>query len=351
MANGNKAQQASQRSRSDWTQRFTFDQRSSQTARPAGDYLANANLFRRSYVRAIGPSKDRPLDSTTSWFVGADAAFVMLVSNSDVEAGRTALDAQADGLDGIMFDHVIAGEYSTIIDGNKVRLTAGDIGFTRATAEVTAQSSHVRMASIYVPAYRVAGMSEGVLSKQSYRHGLLSDSPVAPFACAQLKLLFEQYRVIDKASYEIAVEATAFLLVSLLNDWITGQKPATSPNILLRKAFEFIESNYQQQQLKPDGIARALGVSRAVLYKEFAETGLTVARYLRDYRLKKFIEQLRAADQDLLGQLAHSCGFDMGAADFARMFRRAYGLTPRQAQAALRQGKKLEPAIQHTEKP
>lgn len=339
MVNENKQGHAGKRSRADWTQRFTFDQRSSQTAQPAGDYLASSNLFRRSYVRTIGPSKDLPLDSTTSWFVGANAAFVTLVSNSDVEAGRTAQDAQADGLDGIMFDHVIAGEYETIIDGNTIRLTAGDIGFTRATAEVTARSSHVRMASIYVPAYRVAGLGEGILSKPAYRHGVLSASPLAPFARAQLGLLFAQYKIIDRGNYEAAVETAALLLVALLNDWAAHQKADAPTNSLLRKAFDFIEANYQQQTLKPDGIARATGVSRAVLYKEFAENGLTVARYLRDYRLQKFVEQLRAADQDLLGPLAHSCGFDMGAADFARMFRRAYGLTPRQAQAALRQGK------------
>ncbi len=320
--------------------RFLYGERSSLDPRANGaDYLADANLFRRSYVRTIGESEGMPLDSTVAWFVGNNVAFYKLTSNSCVEAKRTEADAAADKIDGVVFDYVLSGEYSEETATGFVSLRAGDLGMVQSTVEVTARSRLARIATIFLPRTRLAAALETDLSGEPFVLRSLSSAPLAPFVGAQMRLLFESYGRMDAQDFEIVLEATAELLIHLLRGELSrGEQPQGRASKEFMRAIAYIEENYHRPELTPDDIWRGINVSRTQLYKLFSENGLTVAGYLRDVRLRRFVDALRTTDASGIGRLAWTCGLDMQAADFTRLFKRIYGMTPRQARAALQAG-------------
>jgi AraC-like DNA-binding protein len=91
--------------------------------------------------------------------------------------------------------------------------------------------------------------------------------------------------------------------------------------------------------LTPDRIVQGLGCSRAALYRTFAAHGRSVAAAIWQARLERARGMLASPDGIgfLISEIAVLSGFhDMPS--FARMFKRRYGMTPRDAREASRSG-------------
>jgi AraC-like DNA-binding protein len=79
-------------------------------------------------------------------------------------------------------------------------------------------------------------------------------------------------------------------------------------------------------------VARRHFISRSYLDKLFETEAEGVARYIRERRLERCREELadpRMTEQSIL-DIATRWGF-VSAAHFSRVFRAAYGMTPREA--------------------
>src|SRR3546814_4060534 len=86
-------------------------------------------------------------------------------------------------------------------------------------------------------------------------------------------------------------------------------------------------SDVCSSDLTADAIARAIGCSRASLYRLFEQRGLAVAEHVRAVRLNHSRTLLR--DPRLgIGDIALRCGYDDLSA-FGKAFRRRFGMTPR----------------------
>lgn len=122
-------------------------------------------------------------------------------------------------------------------------------------------------------------------------------------------------------------------LVDLVN--LTLLSPGTTsivghPLTALYRAKRFIEQHLENEQLNIADVAASVHLSGKHLQKIFREEGTTLMRYVWERRLEKAFGLLSAPDQATLNiqEVAWCCGF-ANASHFSRVFREAYGLTPR----------------------
>ncbi len=107
---------------------------------------------------------------------------------------------------------------------------------------------------------------------------------------------------------------------------------------------DFIDRNLGVADLGPDMLARRFNMSRAHLYRLFAEEG-GVAAYIQTRRLYRCYLAITAPESvtRAIGEIALSCGFS-SEAHFSRAFRRAFGMSPSDARAGARALGAAEPS-------
>jgi AraC-like DNA-binding protein len=107
------------------------------------------------------------------------------------------------------------------------------------------------------------------------------------------------------------------------------------PDLLSARIRRFIDTNLEDRDLSPDTVARQHFISRSYLDKLFENREGGVASHIRKQRLERCRRQLedpRAVDQSIF-DIAARWGF-VSAAHFSRVFRAAYGMSPREARRA-----------------
>ncbi len=123
------------------------------------------------------------------------------------------------------------------------------------------------------------------------------------------------------------------LLGTLVADQLDGAdaRPATGRRALLTRITAFIEQHLGDPDLGPDMIAAAHFVSTRYLHKLFRAEGRTVSSWIRARRLEHCRRDLRDPLQANrpVGVIAARWGF-VDAAHFSRIFRAAYGASPRE---------------------
>jgi len=98
-----------------------------------------------------------------------------------------------------------------------------------------------------------------------------------------------------------------------------------SEAVCRRRALRYIDAHLGTT---PDDIARAIGVSRSVLYRAFESRG-GVVRVIRARRLARLRALLARPDEGgRISDLSRACGFS-SVSDCSRAFKAAYGLSPR----------------------
>jgi AraC-like DNA-binding protein len=105
-----------------------------------------------------------------------------------------------------------------------------------------------------------------------------------------------------------------------------------SPAILRAKLHALI--HLRDPDLSPASIARGLGISERGLYAVFASEETTPMRWLQSRRLGRCKADLEdpALSQRSITDIAYAWGFS-DAAHFSRLFRKVYGVSPRECRA------------------
>lgn len=123
--------------------------------------------------------------------------------------------------------------------------------------------------------------------------------------------------------------AKLYELLERLRERQTPPQAAPQPVMHVRRALAYIHGNYAGP-ITIEGMARAIGVDRRYLSRIFTEqTGSSPQAYLVSYRLEK-AAALLAAGGCTVGEAAHSVGY-ADAFTFSRMYRKKYGLSPRES--------------------
>ncbi|MEU7021580.1 helix-turn-helix domain-containing protein [Streptomyces sp. NPDC046203] len=109
----------------------------------------------------------------------------------------------------------------------------------------------------------------------------------------------------------------------------TPVDPSAGNRALRARIQAYIDRHLTDADLTPQSIARAHHISLRYLHKLFEGEDATVSRWIQRRRLERSRRDLARYPHVTIGAVAHRWGF-ASAAHFSRVFRTAYGMSPRQ---------------------
>lgn len=125
---------------------------------------------------------------------------------------------------------------------------------------------------------------------------------------------------------------TQLMLTTLGRGARSDSESAASPKRRLTRVMSHLTAHLHEQDLSPQVVAHACGLSERQLYRDFACANETFATRLSNMRLEKATELLLRQPARQVADIAHDCGFSSHTV-FSRVFRVAYGMTPRDFRA------------------
>lgn len=110
---------------------------------------------------------------------------------------------------------------------------------------------------------------------------------------------------------------------------------------LLDRVMKVINKNISNSDLSVDAIAEEVGLSRVHLHRKMKElTGQTPHDFIRNIRLKQ-AAHLFASQNMNITEVMYACGFN-NAASFSTIFKKFYGMSPRDYMNEIRKGRSNE---------
>lgn len=202
-------------------------------------------------------------------------------------------------------------------------------------AEVRWPRRH-RGVNVMIPRASLNAIFGGDIPTPTVLLDALSRSALGPLITAQLRLLARQAPHLNDLEAEAALGGVVELILAGLR---SGRSASASANAasddtaLLAAARRYMDIHLSERDLDAVRIAQALGCSRATLYRAFAARDLTVGGAIRDFRLSRFRELLRRGTTGGIAAAAAECGLP-DSRTARRLFKAAYGLSPRDFQSA-----------------
>lgn len=163
----------------------------------------------------------------------------------------------------------------------------------------------------------------------------LPETPLARLLKDQMHALSRHGPAMNAEEAAAAMTLLGGTALAYLGSFHRAPEPQASRigDALFASACRFIEAHKDDPGLTAKIAARAIGCSRAGLYRLFEQRGLSVADHIRDVRLNHGRALLRNARLDI-GDVALRCGYgDLSA--FGKAFRRRFGVTPSAWRATL----------------
>lgn len=247
---------------------------------------------------------------------------------------RSRAKIALDGIDHYLIEVFLAGHTEMNVGRRIVRSEVGRaIGFDLGEVMDSFNSNFDVLCAV-VPRARLAPL----LARPDSIHGAMPDrdSGAGILLASFLQHLYYVAPLLSPAEGKAASQALVNLLASAFNGVpvdLHDPRDAARQALLLR-AQSFIRENLGVQNLSPDGIAAALGISRTVLYRLFEPVG-GIAEYIRELRLKKCLADImsvRCAHMHI-SEIGFRWGFS-NSAHFTRVFRQRFGRAPGEVREA-----------------
>jgi AraC-like DNA-binding protein len=126
-------------------------------------------------------------------------------------------------------------------------------------------------------------------------------------------------------------------LVNMAYSGVRCSRPTTARERRRREVLAHIDAHLQEANLSARRIATDLGISARCVQITFAGMGTTPSAYIQSRRLDHAAHELAQARRDApVTQIAFDAGFN-DLSTFCRVFRRKFGVAPREYRAGARQ--------------
>ncbi|TYB38400.1 helix-turn-helix domain-containing protein [Actinomadura chibensis] len=217
-------------------------------------------------------------------------------------------------------------------DGREAALVPGDFTIYDTTRPYTlAFDDSYRQLVLMVPR-RLLHLPEDAIARVTATR-ISGRQGVGALLSAFLVQLAEQLDELDDHGGVRLGDNIADLLVTLFAEHMdmSAPTPESRRRALLLRVRAYIERHLDDPDLSPDDIAAAHFVSSRHLYNLFREEGTTVSSWIKERRLEHCRRDLRDPLQlnRPVSAIAARWGF-VDAAHFSRLFKAAYGASPRE---------------------
>lgn len=317
----------------------------------AGEQVSVGGLLRSRFDVNAVPSRDRydlwrdslscifdvspgPMGRPGTDFQGFVEAFrldnIVLAHTRTREQSwrRSALEIARDGMDHYMLQLFLAGGMSWQRHKGGGEIEPGDMVLFDLSQPMHSETSAFSHLSFILP----RGLLEPLLKASDDHHmrRLTAKDPAA----AALRQALLRFHALAKGN---DIEGCRKALPNLLNLLAVSLEGGDGAHLntvawrrwqMERQIHTYIDQHLADQTLGPDAICDALNLSRSALYRHFGEDG-GVMHCIRERRLSFAVRLLLKEADCPVGEIARRTGFG-SASDFSRVFRRHFGVAPRQ---------------------
>jgi len=294
-------------------------------------YWRDGVLRRMEPIKAL--ADDRPFRGRLRRVIGREAELIEHASDA-VLAARTPRRCRTDGCDDITIDLMLDCAAARLDHGGERSVHSGDLWIM----------DYARPVQVVRSRHRAVGL---ILSRRRVRDFIGADPAdligrrlpargIGALLQAHMRLTLDEAPHLSPDQRMVAVAAAVDMALVALAAESAGRADsadaAQNGEGVYQAARALIERDCANSDLTPDGVAIALGCSRASLYRAFFQYGESVAAIIWATRLEHAWRMLASSHHLGLrvSEVAVRCGF-LDQATFNRMFKRRYGLTPREA--------------------
>ena len=254
-----------------------------------------------------------------------------VVHASGERAPSAPASARLPDADAIMLMTSVQGEAALLVEDRRIALglTSVCIVWPRSALDVEMPTGS-SFCALSIPAelidtatLRAEGRAERVLEM---------DSAAAEVLAEYLRAVAIKVGELESDT-EAAYIRLAFEMANRAFGEMRGR--ATRADVLRSQIMQYIEAHLSDPDLGPGRIARAHFISLRYLHALFRNEGITVAGVIRRRRLERCYASLvdPSSDPRSIASIASDHGL-IDAAQFSRLFRRHFGVTPSSLRAA-----------------
>ncbi|MEU6263277.1 helix-turn-helix domain-containing protein [Saccharopolyspora shandongensis] len=304
------------------------------TSVPDGDKLA---FWNQAITRTLGPQAVTPRNNDA--FAGRlTAGFLGYLKVATIEADAQRMIRMPQHAARLDREFVSIGLQeqgrSELIQGSRTaRLSPGDLVVYKTSHPYTLdQYDRFRMHLFHVPRQAVALSNSDIYAVAATT--LPAESGVATMLAPLLSMLARNATSCPPRVGEQLAGTVTDLLAMLISERIEEDESAgerSAGQVMTRRVREYVNQHLADPDLSPEAIAAHHRISVRYLHKIFEGEGTTISRWIQRRRLEECSRELAQRRRVIptVSAVAQRWGF-VNPAHFSRVFRAAYGMSPRE---------------------
>ena len=298
------------------------------------DFKAFQSAVSSSFVPLEVSTDDRQRFDAKLWAAGADGVMFTEVNATPHLVERTASTIETGGSGYYKVSLLLAGSSILVQDGREIVMRPGDLSFYDTSRPYSLIfGERFRNLIMMFPKDRMEfpAVLTDTLTAVSLGEQHALARIIAPFM-AQASPQLPQLPSLARTKL---AHTSLDLINTMLSAILDVEADSRDPHqLLLQQIYAYINSNLGSPDLSPGSIAAAHFISTRQVHAIFAQHDTTVSTVIRQRRLERAREDLADPGQSrrTVAAIAAQWGF-ADAAHFSRVFKQAYGISPRALRA------------------